>query len=111
MEKLIKKIKFRLGEPIIKVDITDEQIITLFEIANKEWELYDSFRPNPNGVSRGSVKENWVFSYATALSKELLARIKSIRVKDDGVGVVALDYHSLLNESKEEKNKLIGLLM
>lgn len=95
----------RLGHPIREVEINDEQFLALYKIAHEEFGLYNAL-----GIKKldESAKKRWLLMYFTSLSKELLGRIREKFIHPDGL---SLDFKSLLEESREEKEHLIKLLL
>jgi hypothetical protein len=95
----------RLGHPIRTVEINDEQFLALYKIAHEEFGLYHAL-----GIKKldESVKKRWLLMYFTALSKELLGRIREKFINPSDL---TLDFKSLLEESREEKEHLIKLLL
>lgn len=67
-EQLSKYIRYRLGEPVLSVELKDEQIQCAYDEAN---ELVNS-----SSRVLGN-KEQWIRDYAFALSMETLGYIRS----------------------------------
>lgn len=111
-EYKIKKARLKLGEPVMSVELEDEQIVNCFAEAVSNWELY-ALLSNLSEDKLNKISSYWVENYFFALCKENLARIRSkFQGKLPLPGTdVTLEYESLLTESDREKENLIGLLI
>ena len=86
--EIINYVRRRLGEPVLTVELSNEQIESFYEISKK---LYSSI---PQNIS----KDYWEFEYTTALSMETLGIIHSkIQLPDD----IKLNYLELIQNAKD----------
>ncbi len=112
-DKIKKRVISKLGAPTIDIELNDEQIKDLFDIAQSHWFLYSPIS-NLNKEKVQAIQSVWIESYFQALCKETLGRVRgkySEGFSIPGVDKVILDFKTLLDESTQEKENLIGLLI
>jgi hypothetical protein len=103
----------KLGGPTIVVELDDEQMEGLFVNSIKDWYLYSPLSKLDERKLE-EIKGDWIENNFQALCKESLGRIRGKfrnGLPIPGVEKVTLDYDSLLKESEQEKNELVGLLI
>lgn len=108
-EKLIKRVKAKLGHPILDVEITDEMFIDLLSDAHNAFLLFSQLNKEHNEEVLDRFEPHWVNQYFTALSKECLGNIRG-KFSGEIPGGVKLDYQHLLREAELEKVALIKML-
>lgn len=102
--KTIERAKRKLGHPLIKIELTDEQMTSLLKDAQDTFYLYAELCDMPV-EKQDRIEDTWIKKYFYALCKETLGRIRG---KFDGKLSIpgtdlTLDYESLLAESEREK--------
>lgn len=111
-EQTIKRARTKLGEPVMGVELADEQMSSLFSIAISNWKLNASLsKLSDNKLEE--ISSDWVENYFQALCKESLGRIRSKYLGELPIPgqSVTLEYESLLRESTQEKEDLVSLLI
>jgi len=110
LEKMSKRVRHLLGEPTYCVELTDESMESLIQLAINKWKMFSSLHK----ISTKQVKEIeyfWVESYFQALCKESLGMIRG---KFDGIqipgSVLKLNYKDLISSSEIEKKNLEEML-
>lgn len=112
IEKLIKRVKTKLGHPILDVEITDEMFIDLLSDAHNAFLLFRQLNKEHNEEALNRFEAHWINQYFTALSKECLGNIRgkfSGEMKIPGSDV-KLDYEYLIRQAELEKVALIKML-
>lgn len=99
-EELVKKIRFQLGEPILTVELNDQQILYCIDDAAGYWTLL--------GKQTESVKEFWIERYAYCLALEMLG---IVRMKYESIPLpnsqqAHINWAELFNSAASEKAKL-----
>lgn len=119
MEKqiIINRALARLGHPIVKVELDEEIIDSLFDEAFSTFSYYyklsmtkeDSVFKDISNLSMNSIESSWVTRYLTALIKEATGNIsaKFSGEVDIPGRIFKIDYSHLLRESESEKVALI----
>lgn len=107
MEKVdvIKKVKTLLGAPMVAIELTDEFIGDLYEMATEDFEMYAELSKRGQSTLR-KIKSNWTRRYTVALAKEALGRIRGKfngQVPIPGQESLTLDSDILLAEAYNEK--------
>lgn len=103
----------KLGAPVMAIELEDQQISDLFGIATRDFRLYSSLS-KLDEEKKESISYEWIESYFQALCKESLGRIRGKYrngLPIPGQENMLLDFDSLLNESTQEKERLISLLI
>ena len=105
---IIERVKRHLGEPVRKIELDETQFETAYDDAISTFEMYHKLAIN----DYGNIKEVWIGKYTLANCKEILGRVRGkFKGKVGGeYGELVMDYESLLNEARTEKNNLILLL-
>lgn len=111
-KSIADRIRSRLGEPSISVELLDYQMKDLFYIAVKTWNLYSTLSKIEKDKLE-NIEYEWVEKYFQAICKESLGRIRNKYNEESNIHIndIKLEYQSLLIESKNEQTELIGLLM
>ncbi len=108
-----KRVLSKLGEPTMSVELDDEQMQNLYVISIVNWDLYSQIS-NLNKDKLINIKGVWLENYFQAICKEALGRVRGKYANSlpiPGAENVFLNYESLLRESDQEKEALIGLLV
>lgn len=111
-DSIKKRILIKLGEPSIQVELEEEAMKNLFIDSYKDWNMYSNLSKLEE-KKLYAIKDEWIENYFQALCKESLGRIrgKYMGVVNLPGAELKLEYESLLNESRQEKENLIGLLI
>jgi hypothetical protein len=112
-EGIKNRVIAKLGGPTIAVELDEKQMEDLFADSIKNWYLYASLsKLDEKKIEK--IQSEWTENYFQALCKETLGRIRG-KFRDGltipGVEKITLDFESLLRESEQEKENLIGLLI
>jgi len=103
--KTITRARRKLGEPLINVELTDEQMTSLLKDAQETFYLYATMA----GIDRNrqdTIEDAWIKKFFYALCKETLGRVRGKfdgKLSIPGTDGFTLDYESLLAESIREK--------
>lgn len=111
-EQLIKRVKTKLGYPILDVEITDEMFMDLLSEAHNTFLLFRELDKEHSKEALNRFEHRWVDQYFTALSKECLGNIRgkfSGDIKIPGVDT-KMEYKYLIKQSEAEKVALIRIL-
>lgn len=111
-EQLIKRVKVRLGYPILDVEITDEMFMDLLSEAHNAFLLFRELNKEHSDEVLNRFEYRWVGQYFTALSKECLGNIRGkfsgeMKIPSSDV---KLDYEYLIRQAEAEKAALIKIL-
>lgn len=100
-KKTIAHARRKLGEPIIKIELEEEQMITLLKDAHETFYLYAEIA-EIGWQNKDKIEDAWIKKYFYALCKETLGRIREGTVDslDCNRG---RSYETLLNEADNEK--------
>ena len=100
--EIVAYVRHRLGEPIMTVELDDEQIKDFYAITKKI--IVDAQPPT-------SFKDYWEFEYTTALAMETLAiarmKYEKIQLPD---GILNLQSLELLKNAKDNQRMLMDML-
>lgn len=104
----IKRVKRILGEPVLGIELDENQYEEAFKIAEEDYGFYSLILKK----DFKDIKEIWIKKYTLAVCKEILGRIRGkysgkISIPGDEL---TLSYKELLQESKDEKDSLILIL-
>lgn len=99
-KKTIAHARRKLGEPIIKIELDEEQMITLLKDAHETFYLYAEIA-EIGWQNKDKIEDAWIKKYFYALCKETLGRIRESLSNSDNAGLVS--YKNLLIEADKEK--------
>jgi hypothetical protein len=103
-KKLIKRTRRKLGEPIMAVELEDEQMACLLEDAQETFYLYANLA-DMSIEAQDNVEYQWISNYFSALCKETLGRVRGKFSGELSIpnSELKLNYESLLEEAESEK--------
>ncbi len=106
--ELKQQVLYSLGAPVIDIELNDDQMKSLYEIAIESYKLFSSF--SQNGFDEEEIKEPWINAYFRALCMETLA---NMRGKFTNLPIpnteIKLNCDDLYNAAWIEKDFLKGL--
>jgi len=100
-EKTITRARRKLGEPLSKVELADEQMTSLLKEAHETFYLYADIS-KMGWEDKDRVEDAWIKKYFYALCKETLGRVRENANKID-MSNPDESYKSLLLEADREK--------
>lgn len=104
-EKTIQRVRRMLGEPIVQVELDDEQMASLLKDAQETFYLYAELAEMPIS-KQDKIEYQWIKKYFYASCKEALARVRgkfSGKIPVPGQESLQLDYKQLIKEADKEK--------
>ena len=104
--KLYKKIRYALGYPIIRINLCDDQMNTMLEIATEDIDLI--CQKHQKKLPK-KLKETLIITLAIAETKKAFARTRLMYSTPDPDKII-IDYEKLITDAKETAQLIYDLI-